>query len=78
MIVSIEFHEETPLGIALPDTIILTVVETEPVVKNQTATSSYKPAIMANGMRIMVPQFVNTDDKIVIQTEDGTYSKRAD
>ncbi len=78
MTVSIEFHEETPLGVALPDTIILTVDQTEPVVKGQTATSSYKPAIMNNGMRVMVPQFVNADDKIVVYTEDGTYSKRAD
>lgn len=78
MTVSIEFYGDKPLGVALPDTVILTIAETEPVVKGQTATSSYKPSTTNNGLRVMVPQFVNAGDNIVVFTEDGTYSKRAD
>ena len=76
MAVSIEFHEETPLGVALPDTIILTVVETEPVIKGQTQKSSNKPALMENGIRVMVPTFIHQDDRIKVNTEDGTYNER--
>jgi elongation factor P len=78
MDVTIEFHAETPLGISLPDQITLTVTDTEPVVKGQTAASSNKPAILDNGMRIMVPPFVNVEDRVVVNTIDGTYNKRAD
>lgn len=78
MDVTIEFHASTPLGISLPDQITLTVTDTEPVVKGQTAASSNKPAILDNGMRIMVPPFVNVEDRVVVNTIDGTYNKRAD
>lgn len=78
MAVRIEFHEETPLGVALPEHVALAVRETEPVVKGQTATSSYKPALMENGVRVMVPPFVEEGDRIVVATEDSSYVKRAD
>ncbi|MCK5575895.1 MAG: elongation factor P [Sphingomonadales bacterium] len=78
MMVTIEFYEETPLGVAFPEHVIFEVTETEPVIKGQTATSSYKPATLDNGQRTMVPPFINVGDKIVIYTETGEYSKRAD
>jgi len=78
MQVTIEFHEETPLGISLPEKVTLEVVETEPVVKGQTASSSYKPAEMDNGLRVMVPPFVNSGDKIVVTTAEREYVSRAD
>lgn len=76
MEVVVEFHEETPLGIDLPQTIDLKVMETEPVVKGQTQKSSNKPALMDNGIRVMVPTFINQDDMIKVYTEDGTYAER--
>ncbi len=78
MDVMIEFHEETPLGLSLPETIALEVSETEPVVKGQTAANSAKPAILANGLRVMVPPFINTGDIILVAPESGDYVKRAD
>jgi len=76
MEVVVEFYETTPLGVALPATVNLKVMETEPVVKGQTQKSSNKPALMDNGMRVMVPTFVNQDDMIKVNTEDGTYNER--
>lgn len=78
MEVTVESHEGRPLGISLPDQVTLEVTETEPVVKGQTAASSNKPATMENGVRVMVPPFVNTGDKIVVDTNEVTYVKRAD
>lgn len=78
MTVILETHEGTPIGISLPDHVTLEVIETEPVVKNQTATSSYKPAVLENGVKTTVPQFVNIGDKIIVSTADSTYTKRAD
>ncbi len=76
MQVEIEFYEETPLGVSLPDTVTLEVVETEPVIKGQTAANSNKPAVLDNGLRVMVPPFIAQGDRIVIRTEDRTYSTR--
>ncbi len=76
MLVTVEFHEATPIRIELPSTANLVVSETEPVVKGQTAASSYKPAILENGMRIMVPPFVDPGTKVVVKTEDDTYVER--
>ncbi len=76
MEVVVEFYETTPLGVDLPATVDLRVVETEPVVKGQTQKSSNKPALMDNGMRVMVPTFINQDDMIKVNTEDGTYNER--
>ena len=78
MDVMIEFHEETPLGLSLPEAIALEVSETEPVVKGQTAANSNKPAVLANGLRVMVPPFIKTGDIILISPESGEYVKRAD
>lgn len=77
MIVTVEAHNDNPLKLTLPDTVILAVMEAEPVVKGQTAASSYKPAIMENGVRVMVPPFIEVGEKIVVKTEDGTYVERA-
>ena len=78
MVVQIEFYEDRPIGVALPEQVTLEVMETEPVVKGQTASSSYKPSTCDNGMRIMVPPFIKVGEKIVVQTEDDTYLRRAD
>lgn len=78
MQVRIEFHEETPLGVSLPDKVTLEVTETEPVVKGQTASSSYKPALLDNGLRVGVPPFVNAGDKIVVSTAEREYVSRAE
>lgn len=78
MTVVVETHEGKPIGISLPDQVTLEVVEAEPVVKGQTATSSYKPAVMENGVRVMVPPFISTGEKIIVDTNEITYVKRAD
>lgn len=77
MVLKVNFYQERPLSITLPDTIICTVEEAEPVIKGQTATSSYKPAVLDNGLKVMVPPFIDTGTKIVIRTEDCTYVERA-
>ncbi|HTV35565.1 MAG TPA: elongation factor P [Xanthobacteraceae bacterium] len=77
MEVTISMHESTPVAIELPPKAVLEVVETEPTVKGQTASSSYKPAVLSNGVRTMVPPFVTTGTKIVVQTADGSYVERA-
>ncbi len=78
MMVVVESHENQPIGVRLPDHVTLAVNETEPVVKGQTAASSNKPAMLENGVRIMVPPFVEAGDKIVVDTNEVTYIKRAD
>lgn len=78
MQVQIEFHEETPLGVSLPEKVTLEITETEPVVKGQTASSSYKPAMLDNGLRVGVPPFVNAGDRIVVSTAEREYVSRAD
>ena len=77
MEVTISLHEGTPLAIELPPKAVLEVVETEPAMKGQTASSSYKPAVLSNGVRTMVPPFVGTGTKIVVMTADGSYVERA-
>jgi elongation factor P len=78
MIVTVESFEERPLTIALPEQVTLAITETEPTVKGQTAASSYKPAILENGLRVMVPPFVGTGERIVVDTSESTYVRRAD
>ncbi len=78
MNIVIESFEDAPLGVELPDQVTLEVAETEPVVKGQTATSSYKPALLENGIRSSVPPFVGVGDRIVVSTEDGSYMRRAE
>jgi elongation factor P len=70
-------HEGVPVSIELPQKVILEVVETEPTVKGQTASSSYKPAVLSNGVRTMVPPFVGPGTRIVVMTADGAYVERA-
>lgn len=78
MQVTVELHDERPIGISLPDQVTLEVTETEAVVKGQTAASSYKPAIMDNGARVMVPPFISVGERIVVDTNEITYVRRAD
>ncbi len=78
MEVTVEMYEGRPIGIALPGQVVLEVVEAEPVVKGQTASSSYKPAVMDNGVRVMVPPFISAGERIVVDTNEITYVKRAD
>lgn len=73
----IEYYDTEALNISLPEKVTCTVVETEPVIKGQTATGSYKPAVLDNGVRIMVPPFVGTDEAIIVNTETFEYSERA-
>ena len=77
MTIQIEYHEAEALSASLPQKVICTVVETEPAVKGQTAANSFKPAVLDNGVRVMVPPFVNQDEKIVINTESMEYTERA-
>ena len=67
-----------PIGIKLPDYVTLEVIEADPVVKGQTAASSYKPAKMDNGLRVMVPPFITTGEKIIVDTNEVTYVRRAE
>jgi elongation factor P len=78
MKVSIESYEGKPLGVTLPDQVTLQVVEADPVVKGQTAASSYKPAVLENGVRVLVPPFVVAGEKVVVDTNELTYVRRAD
>ncbi len=78
MMVTLELHEERPIGISLPDHVVLEITETEPTIKGQTAASSYKPALMENGVRVMVPPFVSPGEKIVVDTNDLAYVRRAE
>jgi len=77
MTVTVDMVEEEPTGIRLPSTVVLEVVEADPVVKGQTATSSYKPARLANGVKTQVPPFVEAGERIVVRTEDASYVERA-
>jgi len=74
---TISLHEGVPVAIEIAPRATLEVVETEPAVKGQTAASSYKPALLSNGLRTMVPPFVTTGTKIVVNTSDGSYIERA-
>ena len=77
MKVMLSVHEGNAEAIVLPQKVILEVVETEPVTKGQTASSSYKPAMLSNGVRSNVPPFIGPGTRIVVMTEDGSYVERA-
>lgn len=77
MTVMLSTHNDVPIAIELPRTVTLEIVETEPSVKGQTASSSYKPAILSNGVRIMVPPYIASGTRVIILTEDNTYLERA-
>ena len=77
MTVKLSLHGVIPVAIQMPQRATLEVVETEPVTKGQTASSSYKPAILSNGVRTAVPPHIGTGTRIVVMTEDGSYVERA-
>ena len=76
MQVDVQFYEETALSVELPTTIELLIETTDAVIKGQTASSSYKPAVLENGINIMVPPFINSGDKIVLDTRTLEYVKK--
>lgn len=78
MTVTVELYDEKPIGVSLPDQVTLQITEADPVVKGQTAASSYKPARMENGIRVMVPPFIEAGERIVVDTNEITYVRRAD
>ncbi len=77
MHLTIDLVEGEPVGVHLPQTVVLEVTEADPVVKGQTASSSYKPARLSNGVKTMVPPFVEAGERIVVRTEDASYVERA-
>jgi elongation factor P len=77
MAVTVETIDGAPVSVALPQTVVMTIVEADPVVKGQTASSSYKPAVLENGARVMVPPHVAAGTRIVVNTADATYVERA-
>lgn len=77
MKVMLSVYESVPVAIQLPQRAVLEVVETEPTMKGQTASSSYKPAMLSNGVRTMVPPHVSAGTRIVVMTTDGSYVERA-
>ena len=76
MEVSVQFYEEQALSVDLPTSVELTIATTDAAIKGQTATSSYKPAILENGMSITVPPFINSGDKIILDTRTLEYAKK--
>jgi elongation factor P len=77
MQVSIQSYEGTPISVTLPGTVTMTIAEADPVVKGQTASSSYKPAKLENGVRVMVPPHIESGTRIVVNTGDASYVERA-
>jgi elongation factor P len=77
MTVTIESYEDEPISVMLPDTVVMQIVEADPVVKGQTASSSYKPAVLENGSRIMVPPHIESGTRVVVNTFDASYVERA-
>lgn len=77
MTIKIEYYEDDAISATLPLKVTCKVVETEPVVKGQTAANSFKPATLDNGIKVMVPPFVGQDEDIVVNTESMDYSERA-
>lgn len=75
--VQVNFHNERPIGVQLPSSVVLTVVETEPAMRNATATGSFKPARLETGITVQVPQFVGEGDSIRVSTDTGEYMERA-
>jgi elongation factor P len=78
MTVTVELYDEKPIGISLPDQVTLAIAEADPVVKGQTAASSYKPAVLENGIRVLVPPFIESGERIIVDTNEITYIRRAD
>ncbi|MEZ5691785.1 MAG: elongation factor P [Rickettsiales bacterium] len=77
MTVEVQTHEGTPLSVALPPKVSVKIAEADPVIKGQTVSSSYKPAILENGVRIMVPPFIPAGETVVVDTSSFEYVERA-
>jgi elongation factor P len=78
MTVTVNMYDERPIGISLPAQVTLEITEADPVVKGQTAASSYKPAVLENGVKVMVPPFISSGERIIVDTEEMTYVRRAE
>lgn len=78
MNVEVDFYQDKPLSITLPQTVVLEIEETDPVMKGSTVTSSYKPAVTTRGIKVMVPPYLVPGEKIIVRTEDITFVKRAE
>ena len=76
-IIAVDFYEERPVGIELPNTVVLRIVETEPVMKGAPAAGGSKPATLETGLTVGVPQFVESGTKIIVDTRTGEYVSRA-
>jgi elongation factor P len=76
--VILELYNEKPISVQLPDQVVATIVEADAVVKGQTASSSYKPALLDNGVRVMVPPHIGAGTRIIVDVYEQTYVKRAD
>ena len=77
MICTVMLHEGTALSVSLPPNVVMRVVEADPVVRGQTASSSYKPGKLENGRRVMLPPFIEAGTRILVSTADGSYLERA-
>ena len=77
MVVTVEEFEGEPISVTLPDTVVMQITDADPVVKGQTASSSYKPATLENEVRIMVPPHIEAGTRVVVNTADGSYAERA-
>ena len=77
MPVTLSLHDGVPVAIELPPRVTFEIVEADPVVKGQTASSSYKPAVLSNGQRVMVPPHIQAGTRVVVSTDDGSYVERA-
>jgi elongation factor P len=78
MTVQVQLHQSRPIGIKLPETVVLEVVEADAVIKGQTAASSYKGAKLENGLKLLVPPFISAGEKVVVSTDDVAYVRRAE
>jgi elongation factor P len=77
MQVEVEFNDGTPLSVTLPDSVVLEIIETEPVIKNANATGSYKPAKLENGVTVGIPPYIESGERIRIKLPERTYIERA-
>ncbi len=77
MVCNVMLHDGTPLSVELPPSVVMAVVEADPVVRGQTASSSYKPGKLDNGRRVMIPPYIEAGTRIVVSTADGSFVERA-
>jgi elongation factor P len=78
MNVQVQLHQDRPIGIKLPETVVLEVVEADAHIKGQTAASSYKGAKLENGLKLLVPPFISAGEKVVVSTDEVAYVRRAE